>query len=630
MDFITASATALTSLSAAAVVYHHALYPLILKRAAVAKKDGGTSFATKKSDLPSITLFVPAYNEERYIAAKIWNAASLDYPKNKLRIRIVCDGCSDDTALVAKAAIEDMGLDDIAFLDSHTENRGKVHRLNQVIAECETELLILSDASALLSPDALMRVAAHFRDPEMGVVCGTYRLADAQAHDDTASGEAAYWDYQTAIKRGEAALGAPIGAHGALYAVRHAFARQLPLDTINDDFILPMEIIGQGKGAVYDSEIVALETAPSPEATDFARRVRIGAGNLQQAIRLRHLLKPSFGGVAFAFASGKVLRVLMPVLMVSALIGSLALALSDSIVAPVFQVAAAAQLLGYGLAVVEPMLGIFCGGCSATRIARAIRYLTVGHIASGWGALKYLRGDYRGGWRRGSVSGEAQRETLAANGGFDPSDFVPKGVRAGKRCVDILGALVGLALTLPLFPILALAIRLDSPGPVIFRQLRVGRMEHDRTIVFEMMKFRTMRSDAEAKSGAVWAQKNDPRVTRIGGFMRKTRLDELPQLLNVLRGDMSLIGPRPERPGFCGKLEDQIPLYIERTVGIRPGITGLAQVLQGYDETIDDVRSKIIFDNRYALSLTGVISWLRSDIEIVFRTMAVMVGARGR
>ncbi|MEM7653126.1 MAG: sugar transferase, partial [Pseudomonadota bacterium] len=411
---------------------------------------------------------------------------------------------------------------------------------------------------------------------------------------------------------------------------RHAFARQLPLDTINDDFILPMEIVGQGKRAVYDSEIVALETAPSPEATDFARRVRIGAGNLQQAIRLRHLLNPSFGGVAFAFASGKVLRVLMPLLMLSALVGSLGLALSDNFVAPVFQVAAAAQLLGYCLAASEPMLRTFCGGCSATRVARAIRYLTVGHIASGWGALKYMRGDYRGGWRRGSLSGDAQRETLAANGGFDPSDFVPKGVRAGKRFVDIIGALVGLALTLPLFPILALAIRLDSPGPVIFRQLRVGRMEHDRTILFEMMKFRTMRSDAEAKSGAVWAQKNDPRVTRIGGFMRKTRLDELPQLLNVLRGDMSLIGPRPERPGFCGKLEDQIPLYIERTVGIRPGITGLAQVLQGYDETIDDVRSKIIFDNRYALSLTGVISWLRSDIEIVFRTMAVMVGARGR
>ena len=199
-----------------------------------------------------------------------------------------------------------------------------------------------------------------------------------------------------------------------------------------------------------------------------------------------------------------------------------------------------------------------------------------------------------------------------------------------KRIFDLIMASIGLLLTLPLFPFIALAIKLESRGPVFFRQMRIGRAQPDRIELFEMLKFRSMVDDAERESGAVLAKKRDPRVTAVGNFLRKTRLDELPQFINVLRGDMSMIGPRPERPGFYQRLETAIPFFAERTYGVAPGITGLAQVNQGYDTCIDDVRSKVGFDHRYALALSDPLSWLKMDIAIMVRTVAVMVMGRGQ
>ncbi len=199
-----------------------------------------------------------------------------------------------------------------------------------------------------------------------------------------------------------------------------------------------------------------------------------------------------------------------------------------------------------------------------------------------------------------------------------------------KRIFDLVFTLLALALTLPLFPFIALAIKIDSRGPVFFKQMRIGRAMPDRSVIFYMLKFRSMQSNAESETGAVWAKKQDVRITAVGHFLRKTRLDELPQFFNVLAGDMSLIGPRPERPGFYQKLENAIPYFAERTYGVTPGITGLAQVNQGYDTCIDDVRSKVSFDHSYALSLASPISWIKMDIYIVFRTLLVMVTGRGQ
>ena len=213
---------------------------------------------------------------------------------------------------------------------------------------------------------------------------------------------------------------------------------------------------------------------------------------------------------------------------------------------------------------------------------------------------------------------------------MNDQNYVHPVIRVGKRLFDVVGASFGLLASIPLIPVIALAIKLDSRGPVFFRQSRIGRAWPHYVELFMMIKFRTMRVDAEKTGGAQWARKQDPRVTRVGYWLRKTRLDEIPQLLNVLRGEMSLIGPRPERPAFYQKLENAIPFYAERTFGVSPGITGLAQVYQGYDETIEDVRSKLAYDHAYALVLSQPGRWIMSDMHILYRTIAVVVCGRGQ
>ncbi|WP_425425319.1 sugar transferase [Vibrio sonorensis] len=203
-------------------------------------------------------------------------------------------------------------------------------------------------------------------------------------------------------------------------------------------------------------------------------------------------------------------------------------------------------------------------------------------------------------------------------------------VDSSKRIFDLVGALFGLLLLSPLLPLIAIAIKLESPGTIFYKQLRVGKSTPDHMALFEIIKFRTMYQDAEKATGAVWATEKDPRITRVGLFLRKTRLDEIPQLINVLKGQMSLIGPRPERPSFYPKLEEAIPYFSDRTYGVMPGITGLAQVNQGYDTSIEDVRRKVAFDHSYALALTSWRAWFAMDMIILFKTIAVMVDGRGR
>ena len=272
-----------------------------------------------------------------------------------------------------------------------------------------------------------------------------------------------------------------------------------------------------------------------------------------------------------------------------------------------------------GLQCVALLVALFgmMQGARAPKPFALAAYVIGGHMASLVGLWRYATGQYKRPWTR-------IVDTL------DPSMHLPTSVIVAKRLLDISIAAVALVLTAPLWPILALAIRLDSPGPVLFSQLRVGRVLNDRTELFRMLKFRSMYIDAEARSGAVWATQNDPRITCVVRFLRKTRLDEIPQLLNVLAGHMSIVGPRPERPGFYGKLERAIPFFADRTVGLRPGITGLAEVNQGYDATIDDVRRKVTFDHAYAMRLVTAGSWLTSDLGIMLRTFTVMALGRGQ
>jgi exopolysaccharide biosynthesis polyprenyl glycosylphosphotransferase len=189
-----------------------------------------------------------------------------------------------------------------------------------------------------------------------------------------------------------------------------------------------------------------------------------------------------------------------------------------------------------------------------------------------------------------------------------------------KRSMDIFFAIIGLFVALFLAPFIALAIKLESPGPIIFRQIRVGKGGKN----FLAMKFRSMVSDAE-KDGAKWATKNDPRVTRFGKFMRKTRLDEIPQLLNVLRGEMSLIGPRPERPEFVEMLVKEIPFYKERLL-VNPGLTGWAQLLgPAYGGSKEESLEKLKFDLFYIKNRSLIL-----DLSIILKTLRIIISRRGQ
>lgn len=240
-----------------------------------------------------------------------------------------------------------------------------------------------------------------------------------------------------------------------------------------------------------------------------------------------------------------------------------------------------------------------------------------------------------------------------------------RAVTVVKRAVDIAASSLGLALTLPFYPLLAGAIRLDSPGPIFYKQQRAGVLlprtrgvgPLPQTTRFPMYKFRTMRPDAEKLTGAVLAGENDPRITRVGRVLRKTRLDELPQLLSVLRGDMSLVGPRPERPELLQDLALAIPFFEERMRNIKPGLTGLAQVSLGYTGRIpdnselapyktsllnpfkleeaegalaDDMRSKLLYDLAYAACLEDFGAYVRTEFNVIAKTPLVMARGLGR
>jgi sugar transferase (PEP-CTERM system associated) len=190
--------------------------------------------------------------------------------------------------------------------------------------------------------------------------------------------------------------------------------------------------------------------------------------------------------------------------------------------------------------------------------------------------------------------------------------------RMVKRAMDVGLALIGLVLSLPVMALVALAVKLDSKGPVLFRQQRVG----ERGRVFVLNKFRSMTVDAE-RGGAVWAAAEDPRVTRVGRWIRRTRLDELPQFWNVLVGDMSFVGPRPERPEFVGMLQRKIPFYMGRH-SVKPGITGWAQVRHRYAASVEDSMEKLQYDLYYIKNLSPLL-----DLVILLSTLQVVVLARG-
>jgi exopolysaccharide biosynthesis polyprenyl glycosylphosphotransferase len=207
--------------------------------------------------------------------------------------------------------------------------------------------------------------------------------------------------------------------------------------------------------------------------------------------------------------------------------------------------------------------------------------------------------------------------SLIFSSGFGKSNLLK---RLYQRVSGSVGAGLALLLCGPVMLVTALLIKLDSPGPVLYKQTRVGKNGNN----FEIIKFRSMRTDAETHSGPQWAMACDPRITRVGAVIRKLRIDELPQLVNILRGQMSFVGPRPERPYFVNILREEIPYYDLRH-SVRPGITGWAQVSCDYGSSIEDSKEKLRFDLFYVKNVS-----ITLDCVILFQTVKIILLGRGR
>lgn len=376
--------------------YHHVLYPLILRFLSARNIINGDTHCNTKlehneTQLPTITLIIPCFNEARYIAEKLNNIACIDYPLDRLKVRFYDDGSTDLSSAIFDENINQLFQQkmNIKFI-RNSVNRGKVAIINEAVSAAESDLIVLSDASALISIDALQIIANKMNDPKVGVVAATYCFLEPGT-----DGEKAYWDYQVKIKKTESEMGSAIGVHGALYSFKRRLFKPLDRDIINDDFILPMQIVKGGYRCLYDTDIVAVELEKSDIELDQKRRKRISAGNMQQTLRLLTLTSPKYGATAFNFVSGKFLRTWMPFLLLVFFMSTLALSTQYWWVAPITLL----QIAVYGLALIvhnTPSI-------NWNRPVKLIHYLVAGHWANGIGGLRYMCGLHNQRWHKITV-----------------------------------------------------------------------------------------------------------------------------------------------------------------------------------------------------------------------------------
>jgi len=299
----------------------------------------------KSADVtPSVTLLVPAFNEEHSLGPKLESCLALDYPRGQLQVLVLSDGSTDGTNAIASRHA-DRGIELLAF----ERNRGKLAVLRDGVARARGEIIAFSDAASRLMPDSLRRLVRPFADPSVGCVSGVYRVLRPEAAQ-LGEEEGFYWRYETFIKRCESELGSILGAHGSLYAIRRALFPDLGPTTVNDDYVVPVQIVAAGHRAVYEPGAVACEEAT--EMGGFARRVRIALGNFQQLRLLGLLVWPPRPWLAFTFLAHKTLRLLGPLCLAGAL------GLNAFLPGPFYRVLLGAQIAFYALAAA----GAFRGG----------------------------------------------------------------------------------------------------------------------------------------------------------------------------------------------------------------------------------------------------------------------------
>lgn len=550
-----------------------------------------------------VSVVIPARNEAAALPAKLEATLALP-PGNRIReVLVGSDGSTDATVDVVRAAAL---RDPRVRLVDRGVRRGKAAVITDLARQAQGEFVLFTDAGADVGPEVIPALLDAMRDPSVAVAVPRY---ETRGH---AGGEGAYWRLQTALKRTESERDLVVGAHGACYLARRALVPPLPSGTVNDDLLLPALVRADGGRVIYVPGVAASEGSTSGPVAVYRRLARISRGNWQLFSRHTELLSPLRPRLAFPLVATKLLRILGPWLLLAAL---------ATVIAGATRFAAFQALLATGavvLAAASWALWRQLDGRPVRGALGLLGYGLLGQWATAVGAWEALRGGHGVGW-----------ESVEVEATFDVPPPLPLSVRGAKRTLDVVGSGLLLLVTWPFMLACAVAVKLTSPGPAIFRQERVRHDAQGRPVSFQMYKFRSMYVDAEARSGPVWATVNDPRITPVGRFLRKARLDELPQLWNVFRGDMTLVGPRPERPSFVKQLADMIPGYTDRVARCKPGVTGWAQIHCEYDTSIDSVRTKVLYDLAYVAHLYDLRSYLGMEVNVALRTVAVMVKGKG-
>ncbi len=284
------------------------------------------------SAMPGVSIIVPAYNEEKVLPAKIQNLRELDFPRERLQVIFVSDGSEDGTNQI----LQNLGDENYECILLN-ERKGKANALNHAVARATNQILVFCDAGTLFEPDAIKKLVRHFSDPQVGGVCGAVRY---QAGSDALQTEGAYWKYESALRMMEARLGAILNASGCIYALRRDCFSPIPLNTILEDFVIPMRARRLGFSVLYDPEAVAIEFPASTVSGEFTRRVRLAVGSFRAVGDLVRV--PWKGFTPFALFSHKLLRWLVPFFAITLLVSNVVLMRSPS-----FRIALAAQVLFY-------------------------------------------------------------------------------------------------------------------------------------------------------------------------------------------------------------------------------------------------------------------------------------------
>ena len=507
----------------------------------------------KEAIEPHVTVIVAAYNEEPVIERRLENLLALDYPADRLEVVVTSDASTDRT----HELVERFG-DRVRLIVN--PRGGKVAAQNRAVRETDGEIVAFSDANATWAPDALRQLVANFADPDVAYVCGRLVLEAA----DGSNQEGVYWRYELAQREAESRLGSITGGNGSIYAVRRSDYVEVD-PKWGHDLAFPYRMVQAGRRAVYEPEARAFEKPTPSNETEYRRKVRMFEHCWEITLRGSMLKRLPFGYLVEVI-SHRLLRYGSGLLHLVLLATSLAL-VGEGLV---YQVVLAAQLL-------------LLVAAAARRRDRPL--LHARHL-----------GD-----RRLALELPPPRRARDVGGG---------GGDALNRALDVAIAGAGLAITSPLLAAAALAVKLGDGGPVLFKQTRVGKDGRD----FELLKLRTMVVGAEKQGAGYAVDKGDSRITRAGRFLRRTSLDELPQLWNVVRGDMSLIGPRPT-------LRYQVERYTDRQrrrLEVLPGITGWAQI---------HGRASLSWDERIELDVWYVDHRSpRTDLLILLRTPLALFG----